>query len=280
MGESMSKYQDMEVDFEEEDCFMSNYLREFKDIEDHTIEVLRQQGFDSKNKLLMMDLDRDLNDLPLRNLSQRCVLRFALNKLKEENAINEKDLKIDSKVNNQVVGTMGKKRKITSEFNEKSKRTKIRNDLDDSIELLDPFDSFVEEKEALNLQPNKSPSSKSSVSSQSRRTNQSNQSPATSSQTPNTMLNLTFSQPVGRTQSARKSLPRSTPSRQVRASLALGDAKDEEEERSSQEKMTPQMLEVAKKIEEKKKAKTRTARSYACKSTGGVKNVRRSFVRR
>ena len=93
MGESMSKYQDMEVDFEEEDFFMVNYLREFKDIEDHTIEVLRQQGFDSKNKLLMMDLDRDLNDLPLKNLAQRCVLRFALNKLKEENARLTRDLR-------------------------------------------------------------------------------------------------------------------------------------------------------------------------------------------
>ena len=275
----MSKYQDMEVDFEEEDFFMVNYLREFKDIEDHTIEVLRQQGFDSKNKLLMMDLDRDLNDLPLKNLAQRCVLRFALNKLKEENAINEKDLKIDSNVNNEVVGAMGKKRKITSEFDEKSKRIKVKNYLDDSIELLDPFDSFVEEKEALNLRPNKSPSSKSFVSSQSRGASQSNQSSAASSKSPNTMLNLTFSQSVGRTQSARKSLPRSTPSRQARASLAFGDAKDDEEERSSQEKMTPQMLEVAKKIEEKKKAKTRTARGYASKSTGGVKNAR-SLVRR
>ena len=130
---------------------MEIFLNSFSDIDKHTINVLKQAGYDSKRKLLVLDLKEDLPKLPLKNLGQLSMLRYALKTLQEENEINLVDFTSeDSQTKNGSV-----KRKLDSQeaksmasqsYSQRGKRQRTNQNIKsmDSNEMSNPTPQMLE----------------------------------------------------------------------------------------------------------------------------------------
>lgn len=109
------------------------FLNYFSDIDKHTIDVLKQAGYDSKRKLLVLDLKEDLPKLPLKNLAQVSMLRYALKTLQRKNEINLIDFTSeDSQTKNgslkRKMDSQAAKSMAIESYNQSGKRQKKNQD--------------------------------------------------------------------------------------------------------------------------------------------------------
>ena len=84
---------EMEIDLD----FTVKYLSQFESIDKQTIEVLMENGYQTKEHLLAFDLQEDLPQLPVLNMAQKSLLRRALKQFHESEELEIKinDLKGD-----------------------------------------------------------------------------------------------------------------------------------------------------------------------------------------